>query len=68
MTARRYNPQGYAEIERHKLSESVRQFLNREISDDVFRACLHARGFRGVRLDEEFRYQDSLRITASYSQ
>lgn len=51
-----------------KMAQAERQFHAREISDDVFRAVLYAHGFRGARLADEFRYQDSLRITASYSQ
>ena len=61
VTDRRYDPQGAAEIWRYKLDSAVAQFQAREISDDVFRACLYAAGFRHNALRDEFRYQDQIR-------
>ncbi len=61
---RRSDPQGYAEIESAKLNTAIAEFHARTISDDVFLACLYARGFRGTRLAGEFRYQDQVRYEA----
>ena len=61
MTDRRYDPTSYAETWRYKLDSAVTQFQAREISDDVFRACLYAAGFRHNALRDEFRYQDQIR-------
>ena len=46
---------------KEKLDTAIKEFQRREISDDVFRACLHSAGFTGVRLTEEFNYQYGLR-------
>ena len=63
MTDRRHDPQGYAEIERAKLLAACSEFRNGTISDDVFRACLKARGFAGENLRLEFQYHDEFRHT-----
>jgi hypothetical protein len=60
-TDRRSDPVGYAEIERHKLDVAIEQFLSRQITGDVFMACLFARGFRASRLRDEFSYWDQVR-------
>lgn len=61
MTDRRYDPVDFAEIERAKLDATVQEFMERRISDDVFRALLKCRGFNGVRLRDEFSYWDTTR-------
>ena len=56
-----YHPQDAAEIEQAKLKAAVDEFLLGKISDDVFLACLHSRGFRSAALRCEFRYWADLR-------
>lgn len=58
---RRYDPEGYVEIERAKLATAIEQFRAKEISEDVFKACLYSRGFRGAELRAEFNYHDDER-------
>jgi len=55
------DPAGYLETERAKLQVAIDEFQARKISDDVFRACLYSRGFRGQALSCEFRLQDQIR-------
>lgn len=57
MSDRRFDPVGHVEIETAKLGAAVAEFQARSISDDVFRASLFARGFRGSALMTEFSYQ-----------
>ena len=61
MTDRRYDPVGFAEIEKAKLDAAVQEFMDRRISDDVFKALLKCRGFRGTGLRDEFNYWDMTR-------
>jgi hypothetical protein len=51
-----YDPQGHAEIERAKLDAAIEEFRAGKISEEVFRACLFSRGFRGAALRNEFAY------------
>ena len=47
MTDRRYDPQGAAEIERAILAAAIEEFRAYRMSDDMFKATLFARGYRG---------------------
>lgn len=55
-------------IWRERLDIRIREFQERLISDDVFRADLYSAGFRGTRLNEEFNYQFGLRHQIEHHQ
>lgn len=61
MTDRRYDPEGYAEIECAKLAAAISEYLVGTITPAVFRACLYARGYRGMALEDEFREHERTR-------
>jgi hypothetical protein len=46
---------------RWKLNRAIEEFMARRWSDDVFRATLYSLGFRGNRLNDEFRYHEANR-------
>ena len=57
LTDRRFDPQGYAEIELAKLTAAVDEFMARKISDAVFMGSLFSLGFRGNALRTEFSFR-----------
>lgn len=58
MTDKRYDPEGAAEIWRAKMDAASHEFCHSGMSEAVFTATLYQLGFRGSRLNEEFRYWD----------
>jgi hypothetical protein len=61
MTDKRYDPAGAAEIWQARLDTATSGFMDRTMTEAVFRATLYQLGFRGSRLAEEFRYWDHAR-------